>query len=204
MTPIVKLYESPSPINTREVLRYMGARQDDAQTLRRVLSAIADLQNRLVYRTVYAVFPVAVCTSEVSFPFCTVRSVSLATRMQGCTYAVCMAATVGDAPARLMERAKDEPLTALAYQAIGSERIEALCNALESDIKTGARRQGYRARPRFSPGYGDLPLAFQKDMFRVLDCPIKIGLSLRDTLMMTPTKSVSAIIGILPNERNTL
>ena len=51
-------------------------------------------------------------------------------------------------------------------------------------------------RPRFSPGYGDLPLELQKDVFRVLDCPRKIGLSLNESLLMSPSKSVTAIIGI--------
>ena len=42
-------------------------------------------------------------------------------------------------------------------------------------------------RPRFSPGYGDLPLTVQKDFFRVLDCTRKIGLSLNDSLLMSPS-----------------
>lgn len=53
-----------------------------------------------------------------------------------------------------------------------------------------------RLKPRFSAGYGDLPLEVQKDIFRVLDCPRKIGLTLNDSLLMSPTKSVTAIVGI--------
>ena len=52
-------------------------------------------------------------------------------------------------------------------------------------------------RPRFSPGYGDLPIEIQKDIFRALDCPRRIGLTLNENLLMSPTKSVSAIIGIV-------
>ena len=51
-------------------------------------------------------------------------------------------------------------------------------------------------RSRFSPGYGDLGLEMQKDIFAVLDCPRKIGLSLNESLLMSPSKSVTAIIGI--------
>ena len=44
--------------------------------------------------------------------------------------------------------------------------------------------------------YGDLPLDFQKDVFRILDTPKAIGLTLTDALLMMPSKSVTAIIGI--------
>ena len=50
-------------------------------------------------------------------------------------------------------------------------------------------------KPRFSPGYGDLSLEVQKEIFSLLDCPRKIGVSLGDSLLMTPSKSVTAIIG---------
>jgi len=36
----------------------------------------------------------------------------------------------------------------------------------------------------------------QRDIFAVLDCPRKIGLSLNGSLLMSPSKSVTAIIGI--------
>ena len=49
---------------------------------------------------------------------------------------------------------------------------------------------------RFSPGYGDLPLDVQRPLFAALDVPRKIGVSLTDSLLMAPSKSVSAIIGI--------
>ena len=51
-------------------------------------------------------------------------------------------------------------------------------------------------RDRFSPGYGDLSLALQKDIFAVLDCPRKIGITLNESLLMSPSKSVTAIIGV--------
>ena len=36
----------------------------------------------------------------------------------------------------------------------------------------------------------------QKDIFKILDCSKKIGLTLTDSLLMSPTKSVTAIVGI--------
>jgi cobalamin-dependent methionine synthase I len=53
-------------------------------------------------------------------------------------------------------------------------------------------------RPRFSPGYGDLSLSVQSDLLNVLDARRNIGLTLSDSLMMIPQKSVTAIVGLKP------
>ena len=49
---------------------------------------------------------------------------------------------------------------------------------------------------RYSPGYGDFPLTAQRELLSLLDAPRKVGVSLTDTLLMVPSKSVSAIIGV--------
>ena len=87
------------------------------------------------------------------------------------------------------------------FQSIGAERIETLCDAFCKDISS---ELGVTLKPRFSAGYGDLPLEAQKDIFRVLDCSKKIGLTLNDSLLMSPTKSVTAIVGIGGNEGETI
>ena len=51
-------------------------------------------------------------------------------------------------------------------------------------------------RPRFSPGYGDFDICYQEPVVRMLNCAKTIGLTLTDSFMMTPTKSVTAVIGI--------
>jgi cobalamin-dependent methionine synthase I len=55
-------------------------------------------------------------------------------------------------------------------------------------------------RPRFSPGYGDLPLELQTNLFKVLDCQHFIGLTLNDSMLMSPSKSVTAIVGLRERE----
>ena len=82
------------------------------------------------------------------------------------------------------------PSRAVMLQAFGAERIEALCEAVCAD--------GGAVTARFSPGYGDLPLNLQGDLFQILDCPRKIGLTLNQSLLMSPSKSVTALMGIGP------
>ncbi|MBP3731219.1 MAG: hypothetical protein J6I40_07110, partial [Mailhella sp.] len=54
---------------------------------------------------------------------------------------------------------------------------------------------------RFSPGYGDFALEHQRDFARFLDMPRNAGISLSDTLLMTPSKSVTAVIGVGASSR---
>ena len=75
------------------------------------------------------------------------------------------------------------------------EAIRALLDKVlprEEELKA----QNKWLRPRFSPGYGDFDIHHQDDILRMLDTAKKIGLTMTDSYMLTPTKSVTAIIGI--------
>ena len=107
------------------------------------------------------------------------------------------AATVGVGIDRLITRYSIvSPARSLMLQAIGTERAEALCDLFCREIAEEKAREGSVTCPRFSPGYGDLPLELQKDIFAVLDCPRYIGVSLGESLLMSPSKSVTAIVGV--------
>ncbi|MBR5296236.1 MAG: Vitamin B12 dependent methionine synthase activation subunit, partial [Clostridia bacterium] len=84
------------------------------------------------------------------------------------------------------------PSKAILFQGIGSERVEALCDTFCNTFKEKSK-----TFPRFSPGYGDLSLEVQKDVFSLLNCSKNTGIFLNDNLLMTPTKSVTAFMGIL-------
>ena len=99
---------------------------------------------------------------------------------------------------------KRAAVTSSAYasccQAAGAAAIEAYCDLINDEIKAEYEAKGLYARPRFSPGYGDLALSHQKDWFRLLDITKNTGIELTDSLLMVPTKSVTAIIGLSPNK----
>ena len=63
-------------------------------------------------------------------------------------------------------------------------------------------KEGYYLRPRFSPGYGDFSIEHQYYITRMIDSAKTIGLTITDSLMMTPTKSVTAVIGLSTSEEN--
>ena len=99
-----------------------------------------------------------------------------------------IAATIGaKADLTISRYARFSPAKELLADAYFTERIEALCDTFTAKFN--------RPERRFSPGYGDLPLTFQRVLFEVLDCPRSIGLTLGENLLMMPTKSVTAVIG---------
>ena len=57
-------------------------------------------------------------------------------------------------------------------------------------------KEGNILCPRFSPGYGDIPLEMQKTFFELLQCQKNLALTLNNSLIMSPEKSVTAFIGI--------
>ena len=188
----VKLYKEP-PIIEKEILRYAGIRKADFEMANLIKSCINEARGAISYRVCYCETSVSIHKSLCTFDYFSIESKSLAKNLDGCNSAIIFAATLGIGFDRLITKySRKSQSRALIFQAIGAERVEALCDAFCSDIVA----LGKSARRRFSVGYGDAPLEAQKDIFRVLDPARNIGLTLGDSLLMSPTKSVTAFIGI--------
>ena len=66
----------------------------------------------------------------------------------------------------------------------------------QDGLKAEMLEEGWYLRPRFSPGYGDFDIRHQKELLQMLDGAKKIGLTVTDGMMLSPTKSVTAVIGV--------
>ena len=193
---------APPPLDLSEIRRYAGMREKTPETEAMLQSCLREVENALTYRVCYCEFPLSFEKNTIDLGFAKVTSSDLNKNLDGCHSILLFAATVGLALDRLINRyATVSPTRSLFFQAIGAERIEGLCNTFVSEVSKQKSKEGTVLRPRFSPGYGDLPLQLQTNIFEVLDCPRKIGLSLNQSLIMSPTKSVTALIG-LTNEAN--
>ncbi len=192
----IKRYLTP-PINRREVLRYAGMHVPSAEVDALLDEVLCETKDIFSYRIAHRTFPLSACEGALSLGFAEVCSRDLAKCLSGCDAVVVFAATVGGEVDRTIKKYQLlSPAKALLLEALGSERVEALCDAFCNDLKADHAEYGRDIRPRFSPGYGDLPLSLQKDIFRVLDCERKLGLTLGEGLLMTPKKSVTAIVGV--------
>ena len=74
--------------------------------------------------------------------------------------------------------------------------MEELCNALEAEIRTSVQAQGHYLTGRFSPGYGDCPLTLQQPFAIALDTVRGLGMAVTPENLLTPRKSVTAILGV--------
>lgn len=189
-----KVYTEP-PFCEKEILRYAGCKEANNEIVELVRSCINEIKDKLTYKVCYGQLGVKICDDICDFGAFTLQSKNLAFNLNGCESVILFAATVGALIDRLIARyGRISPSKALIFQAIGAERIEALCDAFCADI---SKEYNIRTRPRFSPGYGDLPLTSQKDIFAVLSSEKLIGLTLNDSLLMSPSKSVTAIVGLI-------
>ena len=85
---------------------------------------------------------------------------------------------------------------ALLSQRIGLDAVERVMDGLEEEIRKEVEVEGKRLKPRRSPGYGDLPLGLSRTILTELDAPRKIGVSITDSDLLVPSKSVTAICEI--------
>ncbi len=188
-----KTYNSP-PISEKEIMRYAGVRKASPETLELMHSALNELDKALSYKVCYCELPIITEGDICNFGEFTLQSRDLAKTFKNAKSVILFAATIGVEIDRLiMKYGRLSPAKGLMLQAIGTERIESLCNFFCQDIKA---ERNVGLTPRFSPGYGDLSISAQKDLFKILDCEKKIGLTLNDSLLMSPTKSVTAFVGI--------
>lgn len=127
----------------------------------------------------------------------TIKGHSASNLLKNSFAVIFMAVTIGPGLENLTSRYTKEKQfeKTLVLDTIGSEAAEASANALNSYLQTLARQAKYTLTGRFSPGYGDLPLSFQKDMFRELSLD-SLSIVLDKKFFLFPRKTVTAILGI--------
>ena len=185
------------PFSLREICRYAKADPDEIPSF--LEDYLKETEGKFSYRAGGIRLPVDTFRDQCRIGPLSVASQDLRKNLRGCKEAFVFAATIGIEMDRMIARALPiSPAKALWLQAIGTERIEALCDAFCEKLEKSVNK---RLRPRFSPGYGDIPLEIQRDIFRILDCA-KLGICLNESLLMSPTKSVTAFIGIPDDESN--
>ena len=179
----------------KETLRYLGygKNKPDTDTENRVKEALNAVKAVSSPKSIYITEDIRVENGVVYTCGLTIKSKNLAKNLTGCKKAVFMAATLGTGADTLIRRLTktDMPMAVIA-DAAATAVIEQYCD----EICAGFKEKGYNLRPRFSPGYGDFDIVHQKDFMNILQCAKKIGLTVTEGLMLAPSKSVTAVMGI--------
>ena len=187
-------------VDPREAARYLGyhGTQPDEAIEALIEECIAEVKEAAVPKSVHERFPLDFNDGD-AFRIASLhlRSKSLQRNLAGCSEVFLFAATLGIAVDTLIKRAAlMDSAKGAVIQAAAAAVIEAYCDGENEQLRQEAAAEGLYLRPRFSPGYGDLSLSCQRDLLNLLKAQKNIGLTVTDSGLMVPIKSVTAIIGI--------
>lgn len=187
-------------IDLKEILRYAGYKGNtpDEETLKIIEDLKAEALSLIKPKSVF---------KEVSFKkyedkiivedSAEFKSKKLVSHLKNSDRLLLFAATLGT-QADMMTRKylHSNRAKAVLSQALLAAYCESYCDEICEKIANDEEKNGYYLRPRFSPGYADFDLKYQKKLFEIFDINKRIGVYLNDECLMIPTKSVTAFIGL--------
>lgn len=198
--------ENNMKIDRKEALRYLGYRsqEPDAKTWQLLEEAVSELEQDSIPKSIYRELACEVTGTQVELGPLTIQSGHLAKNLKGCEKAVLLAATIGrTADLMIKKYSVTNMAKAAVVQAAGASGIEDYVDEIEEEIRKNAELRGLYLRPRFSPGYGDFSLEYQKEVFQLLECSKRIGITLTEGNLMMPSKSVTAVIGLTSRKQES-
>lgn len=183
-----------------EAFRYLGYRGAAPDEVSEALmeDCIRELCTKLSPRFFARTYPLQITEEgELVFSCFRVKSGDLKKNLKGCHSVILFGATLGAGVDFLLRRyAVLDMSRAAVMQAASAAMIEAFCNLENSRLEKEYRKKRQILCPRFSPGYGDFPLAFQEKFALALELEKTVGITLTEGFLMMPSKSVTAVIGV--------
>ena len=175
----------PERFDTRQALRYLGISTEEPDSATRALLRRAERTLRA------AAGPRAVAVRAAR------DDISPYLQGNDILRHLLLACTLGaGVDAALRAAGASDMAYAVVLDALASVAVEQTADAAEQTLRNEEREEGQFLTGRFSPGYGDYPIAVQNDLLRLLDAPRKIGLCATPAHLLTPRKSVTAVLGV--------
>lgn len=121
----------------------------------------------------------------------------ICTYMKGADLIALFLCTAGPLFTKLTDRLnkKGEIMEAFVVDAIGSLTVEKAMDKIQEELELKLNNEGLKISNRYSPGYCNWHLSGQQLLFDLIGNN-PTGISLTESCLMTPIKSVSGIIGI--------
>lgn len=186
-------------IDQKEALRYLGyVGNNPEENIQKILNECeSNVLDIIDPRYIYKCFDIISNQEKIVLDNCKLELTGndIVNHLKGCTKVILMCATLSINMDRFIRVTQITDMTkAVIIDSLASVAIEKICDNIQDDIME--EFSGYFQTYRYSPGYGDFPIEIQKDFLSVLDAPKKIGLTSTEDCILTPKKSVTAVIGL--------
>ena len=187
------------PWNEKEILRYLGHRgQEIPENVDELIEdCMRELEQAAAARSVWREYPLKIQDHVLDMTFVQTRSSNLERNLRDCKRILVFGATLGSRVDVLLHRYGLLQMSkAVILQAAAAAMLETYCDWKNEALRQEYQEKGWYMRPRFSPGYGDFPLECQRQIQAALELGKRIGVTLTDSLLMAPSKSVTAVMGL--------
>lgn len=186
-------------INENEVLKYLGylGGEIPADVMASIHAGMDTILHTARPRACWRTFTLqregeTLAVQEAAL---TLPGADIQTLLQDCQQCVILCATLGTEVEALLRRTQLTNLSqAVILDACASSAIENVCDHIQEDV--AATYPEHYLTDRFSPGYGDMPITVQPQLCAAMDTARQIGLTVSQSGILIPRKSVTAIIGL--------
>lgn len=181
-------------MNIKEIALYLKIKGEPDEETVALIKEVYDLCFSLPYRCRAVYFPIE--KTEKGFKL-TGTDVELEGRLasrhfDGCEGVYLFCGTLGmESERKQREIFSLSPKKAVVLDACFSEYLERKLDETEKSLSS----DGKTLTSRISCGYGDLDIAVQKELYDLLEAR-KAGIYMNESFMLTPNKSVIAIVGV--------
>ena len=199
---MIKDFVDSISIDREEVLRYLEYKgQDIDNNLVEIIEECRNIaKDRINPRYTFRVYSIKQKYKgiiELEGTNLILESNDLYEILKDCNECILMTATLGINIEKDIKKYSCTELTkGIIIDSCATTAIEEVCDRVQNEIENNILKNGQYLTFRYSPGYGDLSIEKNTEILNILNGQKEIGLTITNSGIMIPRKSVIAIIGI--------
>lgn len=182
-------------LNYNEALKFLGYKDNhpDEKTYGLLLACEKELLKAIEGKYIYKVFELV--NGQIPNIQFILEGREIQNHLKNCEKVIFLSATIGNGVDALIRKKQITGMTeSMVLDSLASVAVEQICDEAQQKILEGFHE--YEHTWRFGLGYGDFPISGQKKFLEILDAPKRIGVCVNEAMMLTPTKSVTCVIGL--------
>lgn len=199
---MIKDFVDSISIDREEVLRYLEYKgQDIDNNLVEIIEECRNIaKDRINPRYTFRVYSIKQKYKgiiELEGTNLILESNDLYEILKDCNECILMAATLGINIEKDIKKYSCTELTkGIIIDSCATTAIEEVCDRVQNEIENNILKNGQYLTFRYSPGYGDLSIEKNTEILNILNGQKEIGLTITNSGIMIPRKSVVALIGV--------